>query len=71
MRLEHWLEENDERQLAFAKRAGIHQSVVSRLCNGGDARGPVWARIGLATKGSVQPSDHFPPPRKRRVRGQG
>lgn len=59
MRLEQYLYERGESQKAFAARAGVQQSAVSRLCNGGDVRGKVWARITTATGGKVTPKDHF------------
>ena len=60
MRLEQYLYERNEKQVAFAKRAGIPQSAVSRVCNGGDVRGRYWARITCASGGKVRPEHHFP-----------
>ncbi len=72
MRLEDWIPQNDGLQKDFAKRADIAQPIVSRICNFGDARGRVWAKIGKATNGEVTPADHFPPPPKRgRPPGKG
>lgn len=68
-RLEDWIPDHDGLQLLFAKRAGIAQSIVSRVCNKGDARGRVWAKIETATGGEVTPLDHFPP-KKRRGKGK-
>jgi len=65
MRLEQWIPQNDGMQKDFAKRAGIAQPIVSRICNFGDARGRVWAKVIKATNGEVSPVDHFPPPARR------
>ena len=60
VRLEQYLYDRGERQAVFAKRAGIPQSAVSRVCNGGDVRGRFWARIAVASGGKVRPEHHFP-----------
>lgn len=60
MKLDEYLERTGETQAAFAKRAGLPQSVVSRVTSGRDASGENWARIIDATTGKVQPKDHFP-----------
>ena len=68
MRVEQYLEKHDEMQKDLAKRSGIAQSILSRLCNHGDAGGKVWARVMVATGGEVTPLDHFPV--KRRGKGR-
>ena len=59
MRLEIYLAQRGESQNQFAKRSGVPQSIVNRLCNGKDAWGRSWALIQLATRGRVSPSKHF------------
>lgn len=59
MKLVDYLTENEETQAAFAKRSGVAQVVVSRICNGGDARGRNWALIAEATDGQVTAEDQF------------
>jgi predicted transcriptional regulator len=74
MRLEQYLDQRNETQVDFARRAGIPQSSVSRICTGKDVRGRLWARIIAATGSRVQPRDHFPPkvkPKRRRVAANG
>ena len=72
MRLEEYIPKHDGLQQDFAKRADIAQPIVSRICNFGDARGRVWAKVIKATDGKVTPIDHFPPPAKRgRPPGKG
>lgn len=60
MKLGEYLDRTGETQKAFAQRAGIPQSVVSRVVSGRDASGQNWAKITDATGGRVQPRDHFP-----------
>lgn len=60
MRLESYLAEIGQKQKHFATEWGIAQSAVWRICNGGDVRGRIWAKISVATKGKVQPGDHHP-----------
>jgi len=59
MRLEQYLDQRGESQNGFAKRSGVPQSIVNRICLGGDAYGRNWALIQLATRGRVSPSKHF------------
>ena len=59
MKLAEYLRENEETQAAFAKRSGVAQVVISRICNDGDARGRNWALISQATDGQVTAEDHF------------
>lgn len=60
MRLCEYLEKTGESQSEFAKRSGVPQSVVNRVCLGGDARGRNWALISKATSGKVTAEAHFP-----------
>lgn len=60
MRLEEYLYRKDETQGHFAERSGVSQSTISRVCNGGDTSGMLWARITAATGGKVRPEHHFP-----------
>jgi len=60
MRLEVYLAEIGQTQNAFAEEWGIVQSAIWKLCHGKDVRGPLWAKIAVATKGKVTPGDHFP-----------
>jgi predicted transcriptional regulator len=58
--LSEWIEEAGETQVSFAARAGINQSVISRMLKGGDAKGRTWAAITKATDGEVTPGSNFP-----------
>jgi len=70
MKLNDYLSARGETQWDFAARAGIYQSAVSRLLNGGDLKGRHWAKIALATGGAVRPEDHWPPARPRKRSGK-
>lgn len=59
MRLSEYLGTTGETQMQFAKRSGVAQAVVCRICRGGDAQGKNWARIEKATDGKVRARDHF------------
>lgn len=59
-RLEHFLFNQNETQTEFAKRSGVPQSIVSRVCRGRDCYGKHWAQIEMATNGQVEPGHHFP-----------
>lgn len=59
MTLADYLERTGESQNEFARRSGVPQSVVNRICLGGDARGRNWALIANATSGKVTVEDHF------------
>lgn len=59
-KLKDYLERRGENQRDFAKRAGMPQSTVSRLCRGRDACGRRWAQIEAATRGRVKASHHYP-----------
>ena len=74
MRLESYLAEIGQTPYAFAKEWDFAQSAVWRICHNGDARGRIWAKLAVATKGKVTPGDHHPfvPPVKRgRPPGKG
>ncbi len=71
MRLEQYISQQGEMQKDFAKRAGIAQCIVSRICNHCDARGQAWARVMKATGGEVTPLDHFPVTKRRGKGGKG
>lgn len=59
MTLAEYLERLGESQSEFARRSGVPQSVVNRICLGGDARGKNWALIAKATGGKVTAEGHF------------
>ena len=61
MTLSDYLHKQRESQRSFARRAGIHESTISRVLHGErDMMGEQWAKVHVATRGRVKPIDHYP-----------
>lgn len=57
MKLSNWLTDNGITQEDFAKKAGVHQTTISRIANGGRTSPETAIRVMKATQNAVTLED--------------